>query len=246
MSDMYAVVTGSTKGIGKEIAKSLLENGYHVIINYANDDEAYQKFLQENAKYKDKINCIKLNLNSYENALSFCEKVKEITDEIKVLVLNCGITEKSEFGKIDKFAWENAMNVNLNCPFYIIQSLKDLLKKCYGGGSRIILLSSVMGKYPHSTSLVYNVSKAGVIALSKSLVKYFAEDGITVNSICPGFIETPYHKDRPLESYERINKKIALHRFGTPKEIASVCMEIINNQYINGASIDVNGGYDYF
>ena len=229
MSNMYAVVTGSTKGIGKEIAKSLLENGYHVIINYANDDEAYQKFLQENAKYKDKINCIKLNLNSYENALSFCEKVKEITDEIKVLVLNCGITEKSEFGKIDKF-----------------QSLKDLLKKCYGGGSRIILLSSVMGKYPHSTSLVYNVSKAGVIALSKSLVKYFAEDGITVNSICPGFIETPYHKDRPLESYERINKKIALHRFGTPKEIASVCMEIINNQYINGASIDVNGGYDYF
>lgn len=103
-----------------------------------------------------------------------------------------------------------------------------------------------MGKYPHSTSLVYNVSKAGVIALAKSLVKYFAEDKITVNSICPGFIETPYHKNRSLESYERINKKIALHRFGTPEEIASVCMEIINNQYINGASIDVNGGYDYF
>lgn len=245
MNDMYAVITGSTKGIGKEIAESLLNNGYHVIINYANDDEAYQEFLQENSKYKDKINCIKLNLNSYENALSFCKKVKEITSKIRVLVLNCGITEKSEFGKIDKFAWENAMNVNLNCPFYIIQGLSDLLRNSSKHG-RIILLSSVMGKYPHSTSLVYNVSKAGVIALSKSLVKYFAEDGITVNSICPGFIETPYHKDRSLESYERINKKIALHRFGTPKEIASICMEIINNQYINGATIDVNGGYDYF
>ena len=146
MSDMYAVVTGSTKGIGKEIAESLLNNGYHVIVNYANDDEAYQEFLQENSKYKDKIDCIKLNLNSYENALSFCEKVKEITCEIKVLVLNSGITEKSEFGKIDKFAWENAMNVNLNCPFYIIQSLKDLLKKCYGGGVKNYFIKFSNGK----------------------------------------------------------------------------------------------------
>lgn len=245
MSENYAVVTGSTKGIGKEIANTLLRNGYNVIINYSSDDEAYENFLKENENYKDKINCIKLSLNTYENALEFVEKVKvSITNKISVLILNCGIVDKSEFGHIDKYAWENSMNVNLNCPFYIIQGLSDLLKN--GKDGRIILLSSVMGKYPHSTSLVYNVSKASVIALSKALVKYFCEDNVTVNCICPGFIETPYHKDRPKESYERINKKIALHRFGTPEEVASVCMEIINNQYINGASIDINGGYDYF
>ncbi len=244
MSEKYAVVTGSTKGIGKEIANTLLKNGYHVIINYSTDDIAYNKFLEENAKYKDQISCIKLSLNTYDNALEFVEKIKNITDKVNVLVLNCGIVDKSEFGNIDQYAWENSMNVNLNCPFYIIQGLSDLLKKDKEG--RIILLSSVMGKYPHSTSLVYNVSKAGVIALTKALVKYFCEDKVTVNCICPGFIETPYHNGRPVESYERINKKIALHRFGTPQEVASICMEIINNQYINGASIDINGGYDYF
>lgn len=244
MNKKYAIVTGSTKGIGKEIANTLLKNGYHVIINYSTDDNAFKEFVTENKQFENQIYCIKLNLNTYENALKFCEKVKTITNKINVLILNCGITEKSEFGKIDKFAWENTMNINLNCPFYIIQELSGLLKQ--GKDGRIILLSSVMGKYPHSTSLVYNVSKAGVIALSKSLVKYFCEDNITVNCICPGFIETPYHNNRSKESYDRINKKIALHRFGKPKEVASICMEIINNEYINGASIDINGGYDYF
>lgn len=136
-NEMYAVITGSTKGIGREIAKTLLVNGYRVIINYSNDDEAYQTFLSENEKYVDKISCIKMNLNTYENALLFCEQVKKITNKIKVLVLNCGITEKSEFGKIDKFAWENAMNVNLNCPFYIIQGLSELLKNAMGGGQEL-------------------------------------------------------------------------------------------------------------
>ena len=103
-----------------------------------------------------------------------------------------------------------------------------------------------MGKYPHSTSLVYNVSKAAVNALSNSLVKYFADRKITVNSICPGFINTPYHQGRSKESFQKINSKIALHRFGEASEIASLCMEIINNQYINGANIDINGGYIYY
>ncbi len=246
MKQKFAVITGSTKGIGRAIAESLLKKDYSVIINYSSDDQAYNEFLEKNNMYKDKIYCIKKSLDTYENAIEFCNLVKQITNEIYVLILNCGIIDKSEFGKITKETWEKSMNINLNCPFYIIQSLSENLKNNEIEGGRIILLSSIMGKYPHSTSLVYNVSKAGVIALSKSLVKYFCEDKITVNSICPGFIETPYHHNRTKESYERINNKIALHRFGTPEEVASICMEIINNEYINGSAIDINGGYDYF
>ena len=135
MNEDFAVITGSTKGIGKEIAKKLLESHYKVIINYSNDDIAYERFIEENKRYKDKIYCIKMNLNTYENAINFCNKVKEITKKIKILILNCGVTEKTDFGKITKESWENAMNINLNCPFYIVQELSNIIgtTKDFGG-----------------------------------------------------------------------------------------------------------------
>ncbi len=239
----YAVITGSTKGIGKEIASELLKNGYFVFVNYANDEESKNRFDDEYKKFSDRYICIKKDLSNYENAMEFCKEILKYTTTLDVLILNCGITEKSQFGEISKDSWEKVMNINLNVPFYIIQKLSEYINNDIG---RIILMSSVMGKYPHSTSLAYNVSKAGMNALSNALVKYFADRKITVNSICPGFINTPYHNNRTKESYDRINSKIALHRFGEAKEVASVCMEIIKNQYINGANIDVNGGYNYF
>lgn len=239
----YAIVTGSTKGIGKEIAETLLEKGYFVFVNYASDRESAEIFTEENKRFLNQFIIINKDLSTYENSIDFCKEILKHTQEIDVLVLNCGITEKSNFGEISKESWEKVMNLNLNVPFYIIQYLSKYIKNEEG---RIILMGSVMGKYPHSTSLVYNVSKSAVNALSNSLVKYFADRKITVNSICPGFINTPYHQGRSKESFDKINSKIALHRFGEASEIASLCMEIINNQYINGANIDINGGYNYF
>lgn len=239
----YAIVTGSTKGIGRSVAEKLLKEGYIVFINYSKDEDSKNVFLKENSEYEKQIICIKQSLDTYENAVEFCEQILKITKSIDVLILNCGTTDKTSFGNIPKESWEHIMNLNLNVPFYIIQYLSQYIKSDSG---RIILMSSVMGKYPHSSSLVYNVSKSGVDMLAKSLVKYFADRKITVNSICPGFIDTPYHKNRSEESFERINKKIALNRFGESNEVASLCLEIINNQYINGANIDINGGYDYF
>ena len=239
----YAVVTGSTKGIGRAVAERLLQAGYFVFINYANDDDSYKDFSEKNGEFKDRFICIKKDLSNYENAMEFCDEILENTKEIDVLVLNCGITEKSPFGEISKESWEKVMNINLNVPFYIVQRLSENIRDNDG---RIILMGSVMGKYAHSTSLAYNVSKSAVNALANSLVKYFADRRITVNSVCPGFINTPYHNTRSSESFDRINKKIALHRFGEAEEIAGLCMEIINNQYINGSNIDINGGYSYF
>lgn len=239
----YAVITGSTKGIGKAIAEKLLRNKYFVFINYANDVESEKIFERDNKEFKEQFICIREDLSSYDNAMNFCEKILKHTKSIDVLVLNCGMTEKSNFGDISKESWEKVMNLNLNVPFYIIQRLNENIKENVG---RIILMGSVMGIYPHSTSLVYNVSKSGVNALSNALVKYFADRNITVNSICPGFIKTPYHDNRTKESFDRINNRIALHRFGNVEEIASLCMEVINNQYINGANININGGYNYY
>ena len=239
----YAIITGSTRGIGKAIAERLLRDNYFVFINYSSDEKSKNEFLMNNKKYINKIICIKQSLDTYENAMEFCKKILKITKSIDVIVLNCGTTDKTPFGCITKESWEHIMNLNLNVPFYIIQYLSDYIKNDVG---RIILMSSVMGKYPHSSSLVYNVSKSGVDMLAKALVKFFADRKITVNSICPGFINTPYHNNRTEESFNKINKKIAVQRFGNPEEVASLCMEIINNQYINGSNLDINGGYDYY
>jgi 3-oxoacyl-[acyl-carrier protein] reductase len=175
--------------------------------------------------------------------MDFCEEIKKITDLVEVVVLNCGTTEKTPYGEITQESWEKIMNLNLNCPFYLVQALDKMIEPESG---RIIFISSVMGKYPHSSSLVYNVSKAAVISLANSLVKYYSDRKITVNSICPGFINTPYHDNRPQESIDKINSKIALNRFGESDEVSSLVMEIIHNQYINGSAIDINGGYNYY
>ena len=98
----------------------------------------------------------------------------------------------------------------------------------------------------YSSSLVYGVTKAAIHFLTKSLVKEFEPKGITVNAIAPGFIETPWHSARTQESYDRINRKIALHRFGTVEEVADMAYAVLSNGYMNGSVVDIHGGYDYF
>ena len=98
----------------------------------------------------------------------------------------------------------------------------------------------------YKRQLVYGVTKAAIHFLTKSLVKEFEPKGISVNAIAPGFIQTPWHENRTPESYERINRKIALHRFGEIKDVADMAYSILTNNYMNGSIVDIHGGYDYF
>ena len=102
-----------------------------------------------------------------------------------------------------------------------------------------------MGKYPHSLSISYGVSKAGVHMMAKYLVKEFAPRKITVNVIVPGFVDTPWQKDRPAEIRKSIESKVALERFALLEEVADLCMSVIKNGYINGAELVIDGGYCY-
>ena len=98
----------------------------------------------------------------------------------------------------------------------------------------------------YTSSLVYGVTKSAIHFLTKSLVKELEPKQIRVNAIAPGFIETSWHKNRTPESYERINRKIALHRFGEISEVADMAYEVLKNGYMNGSVVDIHGGYDYF
>ena len=129
------------------------------------------------------------------------------------------------------------MNVNSNV--YLIRDLFDVIPN----NSRIVFTGSLMGILPHSVSLSYGVTKAAVMALAKNLVKCFEGTGTTVNAIAPGFVETEWQKDKPLEIRNNIYNKTAIKRFAEPSEIADAIRFCINNAFVNGSIIEVSGGY---
>lgn len=241
-----ALVTGSTKGIGRSIALKYLKEGYFVIANYSSDDEAANLLKQSVQAYQidDYIPLVimKEDLSTYQGALNFSNKIKKIASKIDIVILNCGATDRSRFEDITKESWEKIMNINLNVPFYLLQELNKMIAPNHG---RIIFIGSIMGIYPHSTSLAYGVTKAAIHQMAKELVKVFAERKITVNAIAPGFVETPRQEQKTSEQKQRIENKIALNRFGTPEEISDICWFITKNSYINGAVIEADGGYCY-
>ena len=236
------LVTGGTKGIGKAIVLKYLHQGCYAIITYSSDDETAELFQRElDVNYKDKYEIIKADLSKIEEVKIMCNIIRCKYRKIDYLILNAGATNRNSFSDMTIDEWNYVINVNLTMPYFIVQSLVDCIIK---GGS-ILFIGAVMGIYPHAISIPYAVSKAGVHMLSRQLVKHLAPYKITVNTIAPGFVDTPWQKSKPLEQRIRIENKIALKRFALPEEIAQLCWDISQNAYINGSLLEIDGGYCY-
>ena len=237
-----AVVTGSTKGIGKAIGIALLNEGYKVIFNYAKSDvDAEQLDAELQESYAGMYEIIKADLSNVSGVSNFSDEVLKRFSSVSVLVLNNGTTSRSSLNEITEEEWNKFLNTNVTAPLFLIQHLSEHIQD----SGRIIFIGSLMGVYPHSMSISYGVTKAGVHMLAKYLVKEFAERKITVNTIVPGFVDTPWQKNKPAEIRKSIEGKVALGRFAKPEEIADVCMGIVRCGYVNGAEIVVDGGYCY-
>jgi len=236
------LVTGGTKGIGKAIVLKYLHQGCYAIITYSSDDETAELFQRElDVNYKDKYEIIKADLSKIEEVKIMCNIIRCKYRKINYLILNAGATNRNSFSDMTIDEWNYVINVNLTMPFFIVQSLVD----CIINGGSILFIGAVMGIYPHAISIPYAVSKAGVHMLSRQLVKHLAPYKITVNTIAPGFVDTPWQKSKPLEQRIRIENKIALKRFALPEEIAQLCWDISQNAYINGSLLEIDGGYCY-
>lgn len=242
MKEKFAVVTGSTKGIGKAIGCLLLKNGFHVIFNYANDIEAaglLQEELQSGCQ--GRFDMIHQKLETQEDVEAFCKECRKIAPHFDVLVLNAACTDRTAWKETTWKQWQRVMDVNLNAPAAIIRNLDaDIVP-----GGNIVFIGAIMGVYTHAASISYSVSKAAVHGLTKALVKEYCEREIRVNAVLPGFVETPWQDNKPADQRERICKKISLHRFATAEEIAEIVWGVINMLYINGALIEADGGYCY-
>lgn len=247
MEKIVSVVTGATSGIGKAIAYKILAESVNdddiLIVNYGHNEENAKLFMEGiEEEQRKKVVLLKADLSSYEGMLEFVKRILEVSDKIDRLVLNAAIGTYEKFDNYTIELWNKVMTTNLTIPVFLVKELKPHINN----GGKILFLGSTMGHLPHSSSIVYGVSKAGVQFFAQTIMKEFDGTGISINTITPGFIETRWQKDRSQESYDRINKKIALHRFGEPEEVANLCYAVLTNDYINGNVIDIHGGYNYF
>ena len=233
-----AIVTGATRGIGLATAEMLLQEGYHVTVTYANNEDSAQSCKERLSAVSDAFEILRVDQTSKQEMHGFAMKMRE-KGHIDCIVCNAGMTSRKGLQEIDEEEWERVMQMNVNSNVYLIRDLFD----CIPHGSRIVFTGSLMGILPHSVSLSYGVTKAAVLALAKNLVKFFEDTGTTVNAIAPGFVETEWQKNKPQEIRNNIYNKTAVKRFADPKEIADAVRFCINNAFVNGSVIEVSGGY---
>lgn len=235
-----AIVTGGTQGIGKAISMMLLKKGYRVIATYGHNKEQAEMTSCELINFGD-YQALLVDQADKESVHIFTKAILQNEPSIDCIVCNAGATVRKPFVELLDQDWETVINVTLSSHFYIVRDLYPLIPH----QSRIVFIGSMMGVLPHSMSLPYGVSKAALHALAMNLVKEFADSGTTVNAIAPGFVETPWQKNKPEEIRRNIYRKTALGRFATPDEVASAVEFCLDNAYVNGALIEVHGGYCY-
>ena len=240
------VITGGTSGIGRGIAEKILAESAaedRVFVTYGHNEDKAQAFLENlPLEKRSQVILMKADMSSYEDMMDFVAELKDQADHIDWLVSNAGVSTYAKYEDYTFEEWTRIVNTNLSVPVFMVKELRPMMSE---GGS-ILFTGSYAGQQAYSSSLVYGVTKAAIHFLAKSLVKEFEPKGITVNAIAPGFIETPWHSARTQESYDRINKKIALHRFGTVEEVADMAFAVLGNGYMNGSVVDIHGGYDFF
>lgn len=238
----YALVTGSTKGIGLSIGKGLLDAGYYVFFNHPPTDHDFTEFDQQISEdYKNKYSLIEADVSNVDCINKIYDDVSALTMQIDLFVFNAGITDRSSFQKISYEYWMKIQNIFVNVPVFILQKFYSMLNQ----QSNIVFVGSMLGDVPHSTSLSYGVSKAGIHALVRNLVKFFVEKKIRVNGVAPGFIDTQWQLSKAPEIRKRIENKIALKKFGSPKNVCDLVLHIIDNDYINGTILRIDGGYSF-
>ena len=243
---MNTLITGATAGIGAAIARQIAKDsqpGDTLIATYGHNDEAAQLLVTELGQYPLDTITVKADLSERDNLSQFVEKLSGLVDGFDQVVLNIGVGTYKPFMEYCFEDWDRVIESNLTIPVFLVQKLYNgLLNK----NASIIFMGSLAGIIPYSSSLVYGVSKAGLLFAVKALVKEVEPLRVRINGIAPGFIETRWQSGRSQESYNRINAKIAAHRFGEPEEVAQACIALLKNTYINGTILNVDGGYGYF
>lgn len=236
------IVTGGTRGIGRSIAENFLKAGARVTVTYSSNEAAAAKFKQENGQYAESIDVQKCDVAKYKEVESLFEYVDKKYQGLEVIVNNAGIRKDAVLAMMKEAEWHDVLEVNLSGVFYMCKfAVMSMMRKRYG---RIINITSPSGKYGFEGQANYAASKAGLVALTRSLSKEVARRGITVNCVSPGFIATELIEDLPKDLRDSYIAQIPVKRFGKPEEIAACVLFLASREasYVNGATLEVTGG----
>src|SRR4051794_5144909 len=233
-----ALVTGGTRGIGAAISQALQKAGYKVAANYGGNDEAAQKF-----KSATGIPVFKWDVSSFDACAEGVKKAAAELGPVEVLVNNAGITRDAPFHRINAEQWTAVINTNLGSLFNVTRQVWDGMRERKFG--RVINISSINGQKGQFGQTNYSAAKAGELGFTKALAQEGARAGITVNAICPGYINTEMVQAVPKDVLEKnILPQIPIGRLGEPEEIARCVAFLASDDagLITGSTLSANGG----
>lgn len=236
------LITGGSRGIGKEVAIQYAEHGYNVIINYVSDKTDVEELKKEfNDKGIESL-IVKADVSKEEEVGFLVKQAIEKFEKIDVLVNNAGITRDNLLMRMSEEEFNKVVDINLKGTFLVTKAVsKYMMKKRQGS---IVNLSSVVGVSGNAGQCNYSASKAGIIGFTKSIAKELASRNIRANAVAPGFIETDMTSVLSDTVKENINNQIPLKRMGTAKEVAELIYFLGSekSEYITGQVINVDGG----
>ncbi len=237
-----ALVTGASRGIGREIAIELAKNGANVAVNYSGSKERAEEVAQAVKDLGRDAFVVQANVAESDQVQSMIKGTLAHFGKIDLLINNAGVTRDNLLMRMKEDEWDDVMNINLKGVFLTTKAVSRSMMKQRSG--RIINISSIVGVIGNPGQANYVASKAGVIGLTKTAAKELSSRGITVNAIAPGFIETDMTDQLTDDIQNKMKNQIPLARFGQPEDIARVVVFLSSDDasYMTGQTLHVDGG----
>jgi len=236
-----ALITGAAQGIGKSVALLLAQNGADIVVSDINLEKA-EETAKEIESIGSKAIAIKVDVANLKDVERMVESILEKFGKIDILVNNAGITRDKLILRMTEEDWDAVLNVNLKGTFNCTKTVVRHMAKQRSG--KIVSIASVVGEMGNAGQVNYSASKAGVIGLTKTIAREFAQRRINVNAIAPGYIETPMTEVLPEKVKEELKRLIPMERLGKPEDVAEAVLFLVSEEsnYITGHVLNVNGG----
>jgi len=237
------VITGAGRGIGRAIALELGQGGAEIVVNFAHSKEPAEELMQWLREHgSQQAMAIQADVSDATQAASLINEAVQRLGRIDVLVNNAGINIDRSLKNLSVEDWNTVLQMDLHSYFYTVKAAVPYFTKQESG--KIINISSVVGQAGNIGQANYSAAKAGIIGFTKTAALELARSSVTVNAICPGFIETEMYSNIPDKVKEAILQRIPLKRVGTPQEVArAVRYLIVDGDYITGQTLNINGGF---